>query len=69
MVTFAGVPLYVSYLEPAALRGIDPLHDQQLAGLLMWTPAGIVLTSLGIGRFAAWVGEAERRQRTLDAPG
>jgi putative membrane protein len=61
MLTFAGVPLYPAYLEPALSRGIDPLQDQQIAGLVMWIPAGIVLTLLGIGLFSAWVGEAERR--------
>ena len=60
--TFIGVPLYPAYLLPAAMRGIDPLEDQQLAGLLMWIPAGVVLTLFGIGLFAAWMGEAERRQ-------
>lgn len=56
MLTFAGAPLYASY--PA-------LEDQQRAGLLMWIPAGIVLTLLGIGLFAAWVGESERRAGTM----
>lgn len=60
-VTFAGVPLYPVYAAPASARGIDLLADQQLAGLIMWIPAGIVLTLLGIALFAAWLGEAERR--------
>jgi putative membrane protein len=60
-VTFAGVPLYPVYAAPAAARGVDLLSDQQLAGLLMWVPAGIVLTLLGVALFAAWLGEAERR--------
>jgi putative membrane protein len=70
-VTFAGVPLYPVYLAPAAARGIDVLADQQLAGLLMWVPAGIVLTLFGLALFAAWLGEAERRQRAAAhrAPG
>jgi len=63
MLTFAGIPLYSAYAAPAARRGIDALGDQQIAGLLMWIPAGIVLTLLGIALFAAWVGESERRQR------
>jgi cytochrome c oxidase assembly factor CtaG len=63
VLTFAGVPLYSSYLASSAARGADPLGDQQLAGLIMWVPAGVLLTLLGIGLFAAWIGEAERRQR------
>ncbi|MND06727.1 Cytochrome c oxidase caa3 assembly factor [compost metagenome] len=61
------MPLYAAYVEPARRRGIDILADQQLAGLLMWIPAGIVLTVLGIALFAAWVGESERRQRSVGA--
>lgn len=67
MLTLSGVPLYSAYVEPAKRRGIDLLADQQLAGLLMWVPAGIVLTLLGIALFAAWVGESERRQRAVGA--
>jgi putative membrane protein len=60
-VTFSGVPLYPVYAGPAAARGIDLLEDQQLAGLIMWIPAGIVLTLFGLALFVAWLGEAERR--------
>jgi putative membrane protein len=63
MVTFAGSPLFDVYIAPAAVRGVDVLGDQQLAGLVMWIPAGFVLTLLGIALFAAWLGEAERRNR------
>jgi len=63
MVTFAGAPLYDVYLQPAAARGIDPLGDQQVAGLLMWVPAGLIFTALGIALFSAWIGESERRGR------
>jgi putative membrane protein len=65
MLTFAGMPLYAAYAAPAARRGVDALADQQVAGLLMWIPAGIVLTLLGIGLFSAWIGESERRGRPL----
>jgi putative membrane protein len=61
MVTFAPTPLYPIYAAPAAAHGIDPLVDQQRAGLLMWIPAGLVMTLLGLGLFAAWLGESERR--------
>jgi putative membrane protein len=63
MFTFADRPLYGLYSGTAAAHGADALGDQQVAGLLMWIPAGLVLTMLGIGLFAAWLGEAERRSR------
>ena len=63
MVTFAGTPLYPIYAAPAAAHGIDQLVDQQRAGLLMWIPAGLVMTLLGLALFAAWLGESERRSK------
>ena len=62
-ITFATTPLYPDYSAPTHAHGLDPLQDQQLAGLLMWVPAGFVLTLLGIGLFGAWLGEAARRER------
>ena len=39
LLTFAPSPLYPSH---AAARGADALADQQLAGILMWVPGGLV---------------------------
>jgi putative membrane protein len=61
MVTLAPTPLYPFYSARAAAHGIDVLVDQQRAGLLMWIPAGLVMTVLGLALFAAWLGESERR--------
>jgi putative membrane protein len=43
--------------------GLTPLEDQQLAGLLMWVPAGLVLAAGGLVLFAAWLRESDRRTR------
>lgn len=56
----ARTPLYSSYAAPA-VGGIEPLGDQQLAGLVMWIPGGLLLTITGLALFAAWLGAAERR--------
>jgi putative membrane protein len=61
--TFTPSPIYSIYVQRASAHGVDPLADQQLAGLVMWIPAGIVLTMAGVALFAAWLGEAERRSR------
>jgi putative membrane protein len=46
----------------ATLRwGIDPVDDQQRAGLLMWVPAGIIMMAVGIAIFAAWLGQSAAR--------
>jgi cytochrome c oxidase assembly factor CtaG len=63
LLTVAGAPWYPTHAARAAARGGDPLADQQLAGLLMWVPAGTLLLGAGLALFAAWLGEAGRRVR------
>jgi putative membrane protein len=54
-------PFYAIYQERAAAAGVDPVSDQQLAGLYMWIPAGAVLMISGLALLVAWLAEAERR--------
>lgn len=61
ILTLAPAPLYGAYVAQGRALGVDPLDDQALAGLVMWIPAGFLLTLLGLGLFAAWLGEAGRR--------
>jgi putative membrane protein len=61
LMTVAPRPWYSLYGARAAAAGVDPLEDQQLAGLLMWIPFGIVFLVVGLALVAAWLGEAERR--------
>lgn len=65
LLTFAANPLYPTHAAGAVSHGVPPLDDQQLAGVLMWVPAGTLLTLVGLGLFAAWLGEAERRGRAV----
>jgi cytochrome c oxidase assembly factor CtaG len=48
--------------------GLTPLEDQQLAGLLMWVPAGLAFAAGGLFLFAAWLRQSDRRSRFADAP-
>ena len=63
LLAFAPSPWYHDYVRRGAAWHVDALADQQLAGLLMWIPAGVVFIVLGLALFAAWMGEAERRVR------
>ena len=63
LITVAPSLWYPSYEGPAGAWGIDAAADQQLAGLLMWIPAGTVFMVFGLALFAAWLGEAGRRVR------
>jgi putative membrane protein len=68
LMTFGRALWYPTYDAPARAAGIDPLRDQQLAGLLMWIPAGLILMIVGLALCAAWLGEAERRARSPGPP-
>jgi cytochrome c oxidase assembly factor CtaG len=52
---------YSSYAGSAPEWSVDPLVDQQLAGLLMWVPSGVIFIVLGLALLSAWLGESERR--------
>lgn len=69
LLTVAPSVWYGDYAAQAPVWHVDALKDQQLAGLLMWIPAGAIFIVLGLALFAAWLGEAERRVRfgTADA--
>jgi putative membrane protein len=44
-----------------AAWNLTALEDQQLAGLIMWIPAGVVFILIALAMLAAWMGESERR--------
>ena len=61
LLTVAPSIWYPWYAATARAWEINALHDQQLAGLVMWVPSGVIFIVLGLALFAAWLGEAERR--------
>jgi cytochrome c2 len=54
-------PWYAFYAQAP-----DALEDQQLAGLIMWIPGGIVLAISALVLIALWLKEADRRARARD---
>lgn len=65
LLTTGRVVWYPLYEARAAEWGVSPLEDQQLAGLIMWVPAGVLFMLLGLGLFAAWLGALEKRSERL----
>lgn len=63
LLTVAPSVWYQDYARRAGEWRVDALADQQMAGLLMWVPAGAIFIVFGLALFAAWLGEAERRVR------
>ena len=60
-ITFAGGVLYPAYARTTQSWGLTPLEDQQLGGLIMWVPAGLVYVVAGLALLAGWMRESERR--------
>jgi cytochrome c oxidase assembly factor CtaG len=67
MLTFSTRPWYPTYAETAPQWGLTPIEDQQLGGLIMWIPAGLVYVAVGLALFAAWLSEADRRAQRGNA--
>ncbi len=63
LMTFTERVWYPLYDGRTAAWQLSPLQDQQLGGLIMWIPSGIVFLVVGLALFAAWLGESERRQK------
>jgi cytochrome c oxidase assembly factor CtaG len=61
MLTFSTRPWYPTYAITAPQWGLTPIEDQQLGGLIMWIPAGLVYIAVGLALFAAWLSESDRR--------
>lgn len=60
-ITFTGTLLYPAYAGTTASWGLTPLEDQQLGGLIMWVPAGLVYVVAGLALCAGWMRESERK--------
>ena len=63
LITFTGRLWYPIYAGRTAPWHLSPMEDQQLGGLIMWIPCGVVFVIVGLAMFAAWIGESERRQQ------
>ena len=61
LLTVAPRPWYPELAGSTAAWGLTPLEDQQLAGLIMWIPAGASYMIAGLFLMAAWMREAERK--------
>jgi putative membrane protein len=62
LLTFSSRVWYAPYLAHRVAR-LTPLEDQQLAGLLMWIPAGFAFVAGGLVLFAAWLRQSDRLSR------
>jgi cytochrome c oxidase assembly factor CtaG len=65
LLTFARTPWYSSYATTTTPWGLDPLADQQLAGVIMWIPAGAVYLVTALTLLVTWIRATEREDVML----
>ena len=65
LLTFARTPWYSGYAETTAPWGLDPLTDQQLAGVIMWIPAGGIYLVVALALLVTWIRATEREDVAL----
>jgi putative membrane protein len=55
LLSIARAPLFPDQTSRAPLWGLTPLEDQQLAGLIMWVPAGMVYAAAALALAGLWI--------------
>jgi hypothetical protein len=69
LITFAANPLYAPHFATTLPWGLDPLEDQQLAGLIMWAPAAAIYLAAALFIAGRWLArEAARPPDDREAP-
>jgi len=58
LLAFSSQALYLPHLTTTLAFGLDPLGDQQLAGLIMWVPAALPYLGMALYRLLAWLPRA-----------
>jgi putative membrane protein len=73
LLTLSPTVWYASYAGAAGPGGLSALEDQQLAGLIMWVPAGLVYLGAALALLGAVLRDdgapAPRRRDPLGAAG
>ena len=59
LLTFSRQQWYTPYAGSTIAWGLSPTEDQQIAGLIMWIPAGALYLLAASALFVAWMGGAE----------
>ena len=67
LLTFSRALWYPIYASTTVGWGMTPFEDQQLAGLVMWIPSGVVFLAVGLWFLASWIAESERRVRIAES--
>jgi putative membrane protein len=61
LLTYSAHPWYLPYIFTAPQLGYSPLEDQQIGGLIMWVPGGLVFTAAALALVPGWLRSSEAR--------
>lgn len=61
LLTYSPRPWYSPYRFTAPRFGYSALQDQQIGGLIMWVPAGVVFTAVALFLIPAWLRSSDAR--------
>ena len=64
LLAIARQPIYPAQTGAASEWGLSPLEDQQLAGLVMWIPAGLVYAGAALALAGLWIARSASDLRT-----
>jgi putative membrane protein len=65
LLTVARTAWYVPYAATTTAYGLSPLEDQQLGGLVMWVPAGLVYVGAALALGAAYLRRGSPASRRI----
>lgn len=65
LLTLSPRPIYAGQARLAAAWGADPLLDQQLAGLIMWVPGGLIYIAFGLLLAGTWISRTTAAGRSV----
>lgn len=68
LLTFSGRSWYPVYAASAPVWGLDAVEDQQLAGLIMWVPGGLVYLVAALLLMHQWLDSPRRAPDGTGAP-
>lgn len=64
LMTFSRTVWYPFYIERTQPWGLSALEDQQLAGLIMWIPAGVIYLIAALILIGVWLNDMEKTATT-----
>lgn len=59
LMTFSPLPWYDEYASTTQAWGLEPLADQQLAGVIMWVPMSLVYVAAALALVGGWLRAAD----------